>query len=362
VKLAGQRVLLISPEDWGGCWLSKHHYASVLAERGNTVFFLGPCLFKDPPSNLPSNVVLLDNPRIPKGLRHYPRAIRHSVHRKLGAQLRRQAGGDFDLVWTFDPCRMFDLDQVCPSSRRLFYLADIFEKCPWPLLARSAQLCLGCSGEILEGLRLHNPNSHFINHGFIEYPTTPYDFGTPGKNVVYAGNLAAKHLDVQRVARLLDAYKDVNFHFFGDDGTGNLAQGRVLSPLVQLLQARPNAHLRGTVSPRELASIYVAADVLLLFYDPFDGVVVWNTHKMMEYLASGTPILATRVRAYDDIADTLQMHDSVDDYVGALGALLDGEMAGLSERRVQYARKNSYSSHLERIEGLLKAVSNPHPG
>ena len=353
MKLIGRRVLLISPEDWGACWLSKHHYASVLAERGNTVFFLGPRLFTEPPSELPANVVLLDNPSIPPGLRHYPRALRHAVHRKLGAQLRRQAGGDFDLVWSFDPCRLLDLDQVCPGSRRLFYLADIFGKCPWPVLARSAQLCLGCSGEILEGLRAHNPNSHFINHGFIEYPTDSYDFGTPGKNVVYAGNLAARHLDVQRVARLLDTYKDVNFHFFGDDGTGNLAQGRVLSPLVQQLQERPNAHVRGVVSPRELASIYLAADVLLLFYDPFDGVILWNTHKMMEYLGSGTPILATRTRAYDDIADILRMHDDLDDYISALGSLLEGEPEGLSERRVQYARDNIYSSQLRKIEELL---------
>ena len=43
-------ILIISPEAWNGHFVSKHHYAVSLANRGYKVYFLNP------PSNLLSEI------------------------------------------------------------------------------------------------------------------------------------------------------------------------------------------------------------------------------------------------------------------------------------------------------------------
>lgn len=355
MRFVDKTILIISPEDWGDCWLSKHHYAHHLAGRDNQVFFLGPCRYETPPST-PEGVTLLKSPKLPRGIRFLPAPVRRKVHRQFARALEAQAGVAFDLAWSFDPSRLHDLEQFAPNGKRLFYLADLPDATPWNILAASADLCLGCSGQIVSALKQHAKRVHFMNHGFVRHQTEPYDFGTSGQTAVYAGNLAAKYLDVPRITRLIDEHPRVGFHFYGDTGEGNLSQGKGGQYLVGPLRERKNAHLRGSVSPGELASIYKQADVLLLFYDPFDDVLLENSHKWMEYLGSGTPILATRMNAYDEIADLLEMHDDPDDYCGALSRILEGESEGRAQARIEFAEANSYEANLERIEQLLGEV------
>src|SRR5690606_833073 len=42
MKFKDKNVLIISPEPWDHIFVSKHHYAIHLAQRGNKVFFLNP--------------------------------------------------------------------------------------------------------------------------------------------------------------------------------------------------------------------------------------------------------------------------------------------------------------------------------
>ena len=42
ILLTKKNILLISPEPWGINRVSKHHYATELAKRGNNVYYLNP--------------------------------------------------------------------------------------------------------------------------------------------------------------------------------------------------------------------------------------------------------------------------------------------------------------------------------
>lgn len=350
MQLRDKNILIISPEDWGDCWLSKHHYAQILADRGNRVFFLGPCLWREKPT--PSDgVTLLSEPKSPRGLRFLPRLVRDAAHRKIRQELEKEAGTSFDLVWSFDPSRFMSVNRLT-SGLSIFFLADKTEQLPWKLAAASADLCLGCSTEILQLLKSVNPNTMFVNHGYLKRETFPYDFETPAPRAVYAGNLAYPTLDRHRILRLVKEYPDVHFHFFGDTGTGNLSRGEECE-LVKKLREYPNAHIKGSVSPHVLASVYESADVLLLFYDPFTEYVVENSHKMMEYLGSGTPILTTRIREYDKISTLLEVHDDPDPYCQALGKILQNNDQSLARQRIEFAEQNTYHAHLKRIETAL---------
>lgn len=41
-EFKGKKILIISQQAWSNMRISKHHYALMLSEKGNDVYFLGP--------------------------------------------------------------------------------------------------------------------------------------------------------------------------------------------------------------------------------------------------------------------------------------------------------------------------------
>lgn len=353
LKLVNKEVLLISPEDWGDCWVSKHHYALELAQRGNRVFFLNrscaPVAVVSPHENL----TILPAPRFPRGLWYFPAFLRRRVHSSALKSLESMIGKGFDLIWSFDGVRFLDLESEVTGCTTIFHLVDLTPGIPWKLPARSADFCLGVSLGLVEELKRYNPSTHFLQHGFHDVSPVDFDFKTGSPNAVYAGNLGHRSLDHVRVLALVDAYPDVSFHFFGDDGTGNLGTGRRVE-LADQLSKRSNCSLHGAVSPELLASIYRSADALIVAHKPaFDQI--GNPHKFMEYLASGTPILSTKLREYESLSQEILFEDEVESYVAGFRALLEGAYRNGREKRQSYARDHAYPRQLDRIEGWLSS-------
>lgn len=344
-ELSGPRALILSPEPWGQSWVSKHHYAATLAGMGARVLFAGPSDASVPAP--PPGVSLLRLPSIPKGIRHYPRPLRRTLHRRLGKALELAAGGPLDLIWSFDPSRLLDLDCTARGAQTIFFMADFDASLPWRIPAATADLCLGCCHGIVERLREASATARFVHHGFADLAAEPFHFDTAPPNVTYAGSLAHSFIDTPRVGALLAAYPFVRFHFFGDDGTGNLGTG-VRSELAKALEQRDNVTVHGAVPASRLPGIYQSSDALLVLHRPgFDRV--GNPHKMIEYLGSGTPILSTRLREYAELGDVLAMHDNIQEFCDALGPLLETSDPDGAARRREFALQNSYENNIQRI-------------
>lgn len=302
----------------------------------------------------PPGITLLPSVWSPKGLRLYPTFLRRFVHRRIGKRLSELAGAPFDIVWSFEPSRYLDLDCIAPQALRIFYKADHYDWLPWEQVARSSHLCIAPSQGLLKKLKTINEKSYFLNHGYAVLEGLEFDFESSGPNVVYAGNLSSRLLDRDRLIQLLSRHPDVTFHFFGDTGEGNLGTGTV-HPFVTQLRKFANAKIYGSVSPATLQTAYRKADLLLLCYDPYNGPPLENAHKVMEYLASGTPILSTTLSEYAELPHLIHMRDDIDQYCESLNQLLRKNKSEFSSQRIEFALNNRYDKQLERIELLCQA-------
>ena len=124
----------------------------------------------------------------------------------------------------------------------------------------------------------------------LELPCSPFSFS--GKNVVYSGHL----YDYKGIPTILEAAKllpDVIFHLIGGHEADIAA---VRNTLVE--QKITNVLLHG-FKPREDLPLYLwHADALLLVPSGKHPSAAWTSPvKLGEYLASGTPIIASRIPA-----------------------------------------------------------------
>jgi hypothetical protein len=108
--------------------------------------------------------------------------------------------------------------------------------------------------------------------------------------------------------------------------------------------------LHGIVSPKELADAYNNIDAFLVCYDyNHDKNECSNSHKIMEYLSTGKPIISTRVSMYDDL-NLFPMMTTFDntDFPSFFNRQIK-EWTSIStlshfEKRVAFANKNTYSN------------------
>lgn len=344
-------VLIISPEDWGECWVSKHHYAAELGKRdGYSVYFIGQNTQISSISEACPGVRLLSAPVFPRGFRFFPSAIRRTFTKSIVQQLEAQVECKFDLAWSFDGSRFLDLDLI--ASHSIFHVADLNDSLPWQIPARKASLCLGCSFHLAQRLHKINTNSHFLRHGCLEPSSSveTWKFETKGPNVVFAGNLANSFLDREKMLTLVSQNDSVTFHFFGSKGDGNLG-GSKDETFLSHLSRSPNVIFHGSVPPDTLSAVYSAADLLLVCLVN-DFHKVGSPHKIMEYLASGTPVLTTHLPEYEEISDIIVMESETQAYVSGLTKALK-EGRAKSQQRKNYAFSHLYSKQLEKVESIL---------
>ncbi len=350
-----KNILIISPEAWGTCFVSKHHYAINLAKNGNKVFFMAKN--QKTGTEITSGLILLDLPEIPKGLRFYPTFLRKNIHRKIGNKLSKMAGCNFDLIWSFDSSVLFDLECIGPKAFRILHVVDLSMEFEWEKAAQSANLCLGSSTLIVNRLQSINHNSHFIQHGVEIYERTVITFKNDRKRVMYAGNLNIKYLDRPRLIRLVGEYPDVDFHFIGDQGHDNLSE-KGSDRLSDLLRAKENAIFHQAMSPNELRNWLYSSDVLLICYNPLYYDQISNPHKVMEYLSCGKPILSTILDEYKSNTDLIAMLNDEETYISKLKELLVEDDFEKTKSRIAFANNNIYFKQLERISKLYYNTLN----
>jgi hypothetical protein len=86
-----------------------------------------------------------------------------------------------------------------------------------------------------------------------------------------------------------------------------------------------------------------------------------NSHKIMEYLSTGKPVITQPVSSYRDTDLLYMMPDARDDFAAFFQSVIDrlgtGEDPSLVRKRMEYALENAYEAQLVRIEEMLP--SNP---
>src|SRR5204862_6214290 len=136
-------ILIISPQAWGGMFLSKHHYAMELAKRGNRVYFLNPPstdiklprgkFLEEKPASLPNLIIIHHRLTFPYSLKFRFITIFHYLMRTHIAKLMAFLPS-IEIVWSFDLGSLYPLRLFRNISLTVFQRVDEFNPSANPQL------------------------------------------------------------------------------------------------------------------------------------------------------------------------------------------------------------------------------------
>jgi glycosyltransferase involved in cell wall biosynthesis len=373
VRFENKTILLISPQPWDHLHISKHHYAIELAKRGNDVYFLEP-----PRETLDEKVRVA---RVPDHERiwtvtyraAFPFVIRFHARRLfdwlMGVQIRRIVAAiekPIDVVWCFDFNLFSNLKEFNSDAKTIFHPVDPLPEAHHVLPAKTADVVVSVSKDILARFDNLPVKSAVVNHGlsapFAEQARIAGDVPrqvAARRTVGYAGNLVRKPVNRDVMRAMVSALPDVDFHFWGPfqvEPNGS----REIADFVEFLGAAPNVTLHGQVSPEELAGQLGRVDCLILTYSADRNESDRsNAHKILEYLSTGKVTVSSRISMYADQQDLLRMAAANDDtdlpeiLRDTLARLDEFNSADLQRRRREFALDNVYERQIARIEELI---------
>lgn len=355
MRLTNKNILIVSPEPWNHIFVSKHHYAIHLAERNNTVYFLNPPdkFEKIEPTEY-ANVFSVHYKKFFPGLRYFPSFIQKYLMRMKFNHLEKLCAVNFDIIWSFDNSVFFDFSSLSNNVFKISHIVDLNQNFEFKKAARSADVCFGVSAVLVEKLRQYNCNTYFINHGF-KSPDQNVNFNlrkhvTRGLKVGYTGNLDLKYIDWTILMAAINLNPDVFFYFAGPFDSE--------SDHIRFLKNQSNVILLGKIKSSEIASFLNQMDILVLCYriNEYPDQLT-NSHKFMEYLGSGKPIVATYTEEYAKHSDCVLMAEHSSEWIDLFQYAcqnIDQLMtADLVEKRKEIAFKNTYEKQIEKIENLL---------
>lgn len=364
MELVKKNILLISPESWEHIFVSKHHYATHLGERGNKVYFLNPptSTFKNEKTTY-KNVFNIHYTGFSKGLRYYPAFIQRFFIRKVFNELQKKLDVTFDIVWSFDNSVFYDFKALPKSILKISHIVDLNQNFQTAKATQTANICFGVTHSIIDRLKQYNKHSYFINHGYnSNTKSDTIKIKIPGKHKIkalYAGNLSIGYLDWESLFYISKNNQEINFIFIGPHADNFTLNKNTTHNFKQRFTQLSNAHFVGKLESKVLQKWYHSADILLISYQEQNHIDQANPHKMMEYLSSGKVIVGTKTLEYQKLAKQgiIAMADKNEElphlFKEVAINLEQWNSDELSQKRKDFAMGNTYDKQIERIEGLL---------
>lgn len=367
-------VFIFSPVRWGRMKVSKHHYALELARRGVQTFY-----FEPPNIKLPKRLELEHDVEgtsltivryrpVFRGKSKLPAFVYRQLLELQINRFYRRLGVKPNWVISFDSNRWEDLRLFKPA-RTMYFAADVINPKIIPGEILTAHVCVGVSDTIVASLLKYNVNSHFIPHGLSQAHVETARLirshvqsnPVQGKMLIgYVGNLLMEALDRDTMKRVIEANPSCTFIFWGqyERKQDNMIAYEIpeVFAFVDFLKTAPNVILRGPLSPEQLQEELAEINLFWICY-AIGRSWLWdgsNSHKLMEYLATGKPVVAHHVSSYrnspliDMLPDAsnegyLTLFDSV------LQRVREGESVAIQQQRIDFALEHAYANNLEKL-------------
>ncbi len=367
-------IIIISQQDWGKMFISKHHYASELARLGNTVYFMNS---PDKTGELKPGEIKVeptgnDNLSVIKHRFIHPYILKHklpAVHRFLLkyhiSKLYREIGGPVDIVWSFDVSDTISLAAFPDYSYKIFMPVD---NPVAPKQEKRGDVILSVTQEILDAYKSDVPKM-FVNHGVADHFIS-HEISTGINNplqVGMSGNFLRPDIDWTCILNIISANRHIVFNFWGsfEARDGNLASNLATDAdtVRRQLSAMDNVRINGAVDVHKLSTCLKKMDCFLICYDiEKDQSKGTNYHKVLEYLATGKAIISNNITTYSR-SGLIEM--PVERNNSNLPGLFKKVVSNLSHynsaekqtARIEYARKHTYLSNIKAIEAFISSNS-----
>jgi hypothetical protein len=171
---------------------------------------------------------------------------------------------------------------------------------------------------------------HFARAGERSLPVPDDIRGIPRPIAGYVG--AIKDLDVALIRRLALARPDVSFVFIGE----------VYMDL-SALAGIPNIHVLGKKAYEALPNSMQMFDCCGLYYATGDAFNDYrNPKKLLEYLATGIPVVSVRLRELERFREHVYVADSHEAFEHTLRSALEEDAPQRRERRIAYAMRHTW--------------------
>lgn len=346
----GKSILIISTESWDHIPVSKHHYSIELAALGAKVYFL----------NLPSNQFSVEKVRenlflvqckTIRGINKLPAAIRNFFNRQFIRNIEQVCQTSFDIVWTFDPYRFQNLS-LFKAKASLYHVVDVHQAPLERELANTADIIISVADLILERFRFAKAKRVKINHGLRSYfLEQQLPVVSTIETIGYVGNLDGHSIDHTTLLKIVEENADKTFHFIGPYKTD--------SPLALRLKQFKHCRLFGKQPTEDLPRLFSAIDMFIMVYD--GSMKAANSHKILEFLSTGKPVIINFTDEYKNHRDIVIMADSNCELPELVKQVMSNPTPHFSveavQRRVEFARLNSYRSHIKKIAQLISMGS-----
>lgn len=361
-----QVVVILSPQDWSHQFISKHHYAVEFSKQYDTIF-VSPTVNKFGKLSFSKIVIDKDNSRLsvaqmvlpfPNWFRFKFNKVYRIVNRMaLNHFLKKHFSQEIKLVIDFGCSRAIDRLDKFQNAKSIYFPVDDYTDLP--IKTRYADKLFTVSSNIQEKFEQSNIPITWINHGlssvFAEKAKVKLaelkNEEDPKENIRnkigYAGNLTIPFLDRMAVLNTISSLPDFTFHFFGNYANNE----KDAQEFIRILKQHNNVILHGQLSTENLAEELFQMDILWLCYKA-DGknYHLENSHKILEYLATGLPIVSSPIKYLKD-ADKDFIYQIENKNHAEVIVDLKNKKDGLKfpTKRIQFALSSTYDKNIKKI-------------
>lgn len=385
MKLENKVIWILSPNRWGKMKVSKHHYALTLAARNNIVYFIEPPSLESAgmvihPSEESKNLFIVSYKPVFRGKNFLPKFAYRWLLRRQVSLFRSKIPHVPDIIWCFYPF-LFENLTWYKAKTNILHIMDFGIKVDLPPEVSSSNIIFGVSTSILDWLKPAKCPLFFVNHGlgkaFAQKATNLLQAKNekdklPGRalKVGYIGNLLMEAPDRSTMMNIIRQHPDIEFIFWGqyeNSINNNLGSWfhQDVPEFISFLKTAPNVILKGPQEPEKIQDEIDSIDIFWICWKVgisslWDGS---NSHKILEYLATGKPVIAHHIKTYKDTGLIYMLPVETNENYPALfnevaEKVANGEDPNLRTKRIEFALENTYEKQVDRIEKMINKVSS----
>lgn len=383
--LNGQDIVCFAPTDWWGMNPScTTHIMQKLSEE-NRILYVNP--FSSDLLGEKKNIARRI-PRKIKSIAQYLRRQGNNLHvfspvflpvqgkrffdnfnnALLHFQLRvvcRLIGIRKPILWV-ENLRAADMLDWFDSKTTVFHVSDIFSKSRYvankeKLLEREdrvikkSNLVICVSRSLYEIRSKHHQNVVYLSHGvdFARFREAAAE-NTPLEEVShlpkpiagYYGTMTANN-DIGLLLWCARHLPDVSFVLAGQITSGDYSE----------LARLPNVYLLGKMPYEKIPALCASFDVCLLQWKMTEWIRCCNPLKLMEYMASGKPIVSIPIdEVTNKYSEVISIAYSKEEFCDAIVWELENDTLERSNRRIEIAREHSWDNHVEQISKWIMSA------